>query len=97
MSCVESNTLQHFRLFFFFFATISAGGSSSLPCSDTYMGTSAASEIEVSTLQDHVRAIKDNVQIFMDVHAYSQYWMYPWAYTDSTNCTDINELVRQSI
>ncbi|XP_071824796.1 carboxypeptidase B-like [Apostichopus japonicus] len=68
------------------------GGSSSLPCSDTYMGTSAASEIEVSSLQDHVRAIKDNIQIFMDVHAYSQYWMYPWAYTDSTFCADKNEL-----
>ncbi|KAJ8019614.1 Carboxypeptidase A1 [Holothuria leucospilota] len=57
------------------------GGSSSNPCSDTYMGTSPASEIEISNMQDHILSIKDRVKVFMDVHAYSQYWMYPYGYT----------------
>ncbi|XP_071822977.1 carboxypeptidase B-like [Apostichopus japonicus] len=57
------------------------GGSSSSPCSDTYMGTKPASEIEVSNLQNHILSIKDRVKIFMDVHAYSQYWMYPYGYS----------------
>ncbi|XP_071822169.1 carboxypeptidase B-like [Apostichopus japonicus] len=60
---------------------IKLGGSSSSPCSDTYMGTKPASEIEVSNLQNHILSMKDRVKIFMDVHAYRQYWMYPYGYS----------------
>lgn len=73
---------------------ISAGGSSNFECSATYMGSKPASEIEIKNMQDHVSAIRDRVKVFMDVHAYSQYWMYPYGHSDVLLPADDDELVR---
>ncbi|XP_038059939.1 carboxypeptidase B-like [Patiria miniata] len=55
-------------------------GASRWPCSDTYCGTAAHTEIEVKTVTDYILTLK-NVQAFVDFHCYSQYWMVPWGYT----------------
>jgi len=58
----------------------SGEGASSNPCNDAYYGPSVFSEIEVTSQRDMVMSIP-NVQGYIDVHAYSQLWMYPWGYT----------------
>ncbi|WP_411026439.1 M14 family metallopeptidase [Salmonella sp. s54395] len=65
------------------------GGSSSRECSQTYMGTAPASEIEIAGMQEHVFGIRDRVKVFMDVHAYSQYWMYPYGYSETVPADDV--------
>jgi murein tripeptide amidase MpaA len=57
-------------------------GSSTVTCSDSYQGPSAASEIEVQTIQSYLCGI-DNLVGYINFHAYSQLWMSPWGYTDA--------------
>lgn len=60
------------------------GGSSSMPCSDTYMGPSAMSAAENSAVDAYLRKqIADGLEVdaYIDFHAYSQLWMHPWGYT----------------
>lgn len=55
-------------------------GASKDPCSDTYCGPSAFSEVEVKGVADFLSNIK-NLKGFIDFHSYSQLWMSPWGYT----------------
>lgn len=64
-------------------------GASREPSSDTYMGPSAASEIET---QNVIRFFKDNkVSAAIDIHSYSQLLLRPWQYIE-TKCPDEDEL-----
>lgn len=94
---VQSNAFCLVQPFKNWFLIPEAGGSSSIKCSDTYMGPEPASTIEVSDMQDHVLSIKDRVKVFMDVHAYSQYWMYPYGYSNDIRPVDDEELVSSNI
>nr|ACQ58136.1 Carboxypeptidase A2 precursor [Anoplopoma fimbria] len=55
-------------------------GASRNPCSDSYHGPSAHSEIEVKNVVDLVRN-HGNFKSFISVHAYSQLLMYPYGYS----------------
>ncbi len=68
-------------------------GSSTQACSDSYQGPSAASEIEVQTIQSYLCGVK-NLVGYINFHAYSQLWMSPWGYTDAlpADYTDQNNL-----
>ncbi|MED6248727.1 carbamoyl-phosphate synthase (glutamine-hydrolyzing) cpa2 [Ataeniobius toweri] len=55
-------------------------GASSLPCSDSYHGPSAHSEIEVKNIVSLIQS-HGNFKSFISVHAYSQLLMYPYGYT----------------
>ncbi|XP_053402229.1 carboxypeptidase B-like [Mercenaria mercenaria] len=55
-------------------------GASKDPCSDTYCGPSAFSEVEVKGVADFLSKI-ENLKGFIDFHSYSQLWMSPWGYT----------------
>jgi murein tripeptide amidase MpaA len=55
-------------------------GTSSNPCSDSYEGASAFSEIEVKSVADYIQANK-NINAYVNFHSYSQLWMGPWGYT----------------
>nr|XP_039268566.1 carboxypeptidase B-like [Styela clava] len=57
-------------------------GSSSDCCSESYKGSVAFSEIETKNQRDFVESI-ENVRAYIDVHSYSQTWMYPYGYTKS--------------
>nr|CAG4636762.1 EOG090X00QE [Ceriodaphnia reticulata]SVE72762.1 EOG090X00QE [Ceriodaphnia reticulata] len=59
------------------------GGSSDLPCSDTYNGGTAFSEIESQIVRDTVLSIADQTKVYLTVHSYGQYWLYPWGYTSA--------------
>ncbi|KAM6926025.1 carboxypeptidase A4 [Lycodopsis pacificus] len=55
-------------------------GASRNPCSESYHGPSAHSEIEVKNVVDLIQS-HGNFKAFISVHAYSQLLMYPYGYT----------------
>jgi len=59
------------------------GGSSTNPCSETYMGVDAASEIEVQAIMKYFSRLT-NVTISTDWHSYSQLYITPWAYSTAS-------------
>merc|ERR1719384_2924104 len=59
------------------------GGSSGSACSDTYHGTSAASEPETNVIARVMDAAQNTV--YIDVHAYSQLIISSYGYTTRTN------------
>ena len=56
-------------------------GASKDPCTDTYCGPSAFSEVEVKAVADYIAMQKGTIKAFIDFHSYSQLWMTPWGYT----------------
>lgn len=56
-------------------------GASKDPCSDTYCGPKAFSEVEVKGVADFILTIPRR-KAFIDVHSYSQLWMSPWGFTE---------------
>ncbi|KAM6320920.1 carboxypeptidase A2-like [Aegotheles albertisi] len=54
-------------------------GASSNPCSDSYHGPSANSEVEVKSVVDFIKN-HGNFQAFLTLHSYSQLLMYPYGY-----------------
>jgi hypothetical protein len=68
-------------------------GSSTLPCSDTYAGASAFSEVENRNVRDFLTSIASRTNVFISIHCYSQYWLVPWG-GYSYKPSDYNELLR---
>ncbi|KAG9271968.1 carboxypeptidase A1 [Astyanax mexicanus] len=65
-------------------------GASKNPCSDSYHGPSAQSEIEVKNVVDLVKN-HGNFKAFISIHSYSQLLMYPYGYS-CNNIPDQAEL-----
>jgi len=63
------------------------GGSSTNPCSDTYMGPKVSSEIEVQNTAGYVLAVQKSLPIvaFIDWHSYSQLILRPYGWTNSVS------------
>jgi len=78
-----------------FDANWSGPGASSNPCSDTYYGTSAFSEVETQAMADFLQGLNPKPEVYADIHAYSQYWMFPYAYKRE-QCSNHNELMQMS-
>jgi len=57
------------------------GGSSSDPCSETFMGRQAADQPEVAALQSYLQTLKPRG--YIDFHAYSQLWLSAWGWTNT--------------
>ncbi|EDW63368.1 zinc carboxypeptidase A 1 [Drosophila virilis] len=74
-------------------------GASSDPCSDTYAGPSAFSEIETFSLSNYIASIKDKIQLYVSFHAYSQYLLYPYGHTGDLpdNVKDFQQVFDASI
>ncbi len=87
------------------------GGSSGSQCDDTYRGPTPASEPEVQTVQNYLRAIfpdqrgpgltdpapVDTTGVYLDIHSYSQLVLWPWGFTATTppNSTPLQTLGRK--
>lgn len=69
-------------------------GASRNPCSDSFHGPTAHSEVEVKNVVNLIKS-HGNFKSFISVHAYSQLLMYPYGYTCG-NIPHTSELVRQS-
>uniref|UniRef100_A0A8C5U102 Carboxypeptidase A2 n=1 Tax=Malurus cyaneus samueli TaxID=2593467 RepID=A0A8C5U102_9PASS len=54
-------------------------GASNKPCSDSYHGPSANSEVEVKSVVDFIKN-HGNFKAFLTLHSYSQLLMYPYGY-----------------
>merc|ERR1712080_452410 len=70
------------------------GGSSNNPCSDTYHGKSAFSEIENVNVRDFLTNHKDTIKYYMNIHSYSQLILLPWgfSYDKPANYNDLFSL-----
>uniref|UniRef100_A0A6B2LK86 Peptidase M14 domain-containing protein n=1 Tax=Arcella intermedia TaxID=1963864 RepID=A0A6B2LK86_9EUKA len=75
------------------------GGASANPCSETYRGPSAFSEVEVSTVGRFMVDPANRVRGYIDFHAYAQLWMSPWGYTTAypSDYTAQNDLSRRCV
>uniref|UniRef100_A0A8C0GX79 Carboxypeptidase A1 n=1 Tax=Chelonoidis abingdonii TaxID=106734 RepID=A0A8C0GX79_CHEAB len=69
---------------------VGGAGASSNPCSETYHGPYANSELEVKAIVDFVKS-HGNIKAFISIHSYSQLLMYPYGYT-RTQAADYQEL-----
>ncbi|XP_036378159.1 carboxypeptidase B [Megalops cyprinoides] len=56
-------------------------GASSNPCSDTYCGSKAESEVEVKAVADYIRQNLSIIKAYLTVHSYSQLLLFPYSYT----------------
>ncbi|XP_012160052.1 zinc carboxypeptidase A 1 [Ceratitis capitata] len=56
-------------------------GSSSNPCSDTYAGPAAFSEIETRTLAEYISTLKGKLFLYLSFHSYSQLLLFPYGHT----------------
>ncbi|KAJ7370282.1 corticosteroid- binding protein [Desmophyllum pertusum] len=70
-------------------------GASSQPCSDNYHGSSAMSESEVQHVARFLESQGKRLVGYLDIHSYSQIWMFPWGYTKKRS-RDYDELMRVS-
>ncbi|CAK8690981.1 unnamed protein product [Clavelina lepadiformis] len=61
-------------------SNFAGNGSSNDPCSDDYHGPHAWSEANVRAQRDFVNGI-ENLQGYIDIHSFSQLWMFPYGYT----------------
>lgn len=66
-------------------------GSSNNECSEIYRGTSRFSAPEAKALADYIAQVGDVVS-YIDWHAYSQLWMYPYGAStkETKDKTDLN-------
>lgn len=84
------------------------GGSSAYPCDTTYRGPSAGSEPETQAIQNYIRSIfpdqretgaapADATGIYIDLHSWGGYVMWPWGYTTAIppNNTQMQTLGRK--
>lgn len=62
-----------------------AQGASTSPCAEDYKGPSAGDGVETKALKAQLDGLAKGkgIQLYMDIHAYSQLWMYPYGYTCS--------------
>ena len=72
-----------------------AVGTSNLPCANTYAGSHAFSEIEVSTIDDFLKDRSDIIAFF-SYHSYGQMYMTPFGYK-TDEAPDYEELVKQTL
>lgn len=74
-------------------------GASTNPCDITYRGPDPDSEPETRAIRDYMLSLfpdqrgtgaapADTTGIFLDLHSYGQYVLWPWGYTSSTSPND---------
>lgn len=60
------------------------GGTSTVPCSETYSGPYAFSESETKALMDFYATIADRAELYLSFHSAAQMLLYPMGHTEST-------------
>lgn len=76
----------------------SGPGASSMCCNDAYYGPSAFSESETRVQRDFVAGLR-KPKAYIDIHAYSQYWMFPYGYKEelAADYNDLNKIGTDSV
>ncbi|KFO29345.1 Carboxypeptidase A2 [Fukomys damarensis] len=72
-------------------------GASNSPCSDSYHGPRANSEVEVKSIVDFIKS-HGAVKAFLTLHSYSQLLMFPYGYTctKSDNFDELEEVAQKA-
>lgn len=68
-------------------------GASNEPCSDTYEGPKAASEVEVQNVANWLLANADKVDAFVSMHSFGDLFMYPYAWAQKTYPPNVDQLI----
>ncbi|KAF6085606.1 carboxypeptidase A1 [Phyllostomus discolor] len=73
-------------------------GASSNPCSETYHGKFANSEVEVKSIVDFVKN-HGNIKAFISIHSYSQLLLYPYGYTteSAADQAELDQLAESAV
>ncbi|XP_623922.2 zinc carboxypeptidase [Apis mellifera] len=58
-----------------------SGGASTNPCSETYAGSSAFSDVETKSLSEFISSISNKFSAYVAFHSYSQLLMFPYGHT----------------
>lgn len=66
-------------------------GASSNPCAETYAGTTAFNQFETLGLRNVAYEYRNQTKLFLSIHSYGQYILYPWGYTEEYP-DDVEEL-----
>ncbi|XP_051856175.1 carboxypeptidase A1-like [Antechinus flavipes] len=79
-------------------AAFGAPGASSNPCSETYHGKFANSEVEIKSIVDFVKS-HGNIKAFISIHSYSQLLLYPYGYTTAraAHQQELDELAKAAV
>ncbi|KAK3912817.1 Carboxypeptidase B [Frankliniella fusca] len=56
-------------------------GASNNPCSETYAGRHALSEIEAKNIRNFLWDNRERFKLYISYHAYGNFLLYPWGYT----------------
>ncbi|XP_049549410.1 zinc carboxypeptidase A 1-like [Anopheles darlingi] len=74
-------------------------GTSSNPCSDTFAGPNAFSEIETKSLAAFVKTLRGKLRAYIAFHSYSQLLLFPYGHTGahSPNHQDLNEIANATV
>lgn len=83
------------------FSYDSEGGSSTVPCSETYSGPSAFSEKETQALMDFYATIADKTECYICFHSAAKLLMYPLGHTASVelvpNVEDLDAIAKATV
>ncbi|XP_076758952.1 zinc carboxypeptidase-like [Xylocopa sonorina] len=58
-----------------------SGGASNSPCSETYAGSSAFSDVETKSMSEYISSISSKFHAYIAFHSYSQLLMFPYGHT----------------
>jgi Zinc carboxypeptidase/Carboxypeptidase activation peptide len=56
-------------------------GTSSRPCTETYGGEKAFSEVETKSFSDFLKTLKGQINVYLAFHSYSQLLLFPYGHT----------------
>ncbi|XP_018331188.1 zinc carboxypeptidase-like [Agrilus planipennis] len=69
------------------------GGVSFSPCSETYAGAGAFSEIETQTFSTYISSIVSHLRAYISIHSYSQLLLLPYGVTGIGKPSNYNQLL----
>jgi hypothetical protein len=67
-------------------------GASLSPCDETYEGPAPFSEVETKSLADYICSRNDTIKSYMNIHTYSEDWMYSFGDVQGHYPDDVNTL-----
>ncbi|MFH4973409.1 hypothetical protein AB6A40_000118 [Gnathostoma spinigerum] len=85
--CCEGVDLN--RNFDYNFAQV---GTSHEPCAETYHGPAPFSEPETRAMRDAIMKLRHRLDAVIDLHTYSQLWVYPFSDKKGTYSDDVEDL-----
>ena len=81
---------------YWLYGKFSGGGSSKHPCSETYAGARAFSEMETRNLAQFISGVARKIHVYLALHSYGQKFLIPYGHT-THHLSDYEYLVQVQI